>query len=181
MAKIRKSHNLSLKASQGIYLLAAASSLALAAVVVTLPTQSVRADVRLPRPAATAPPVLSPKPAMLTPQESAALSRTHALHGVASWYGSALNGRLTASGERFDKFAMTACHPTLPFGTLVRVIDRRSKRSIVVRINDRGDLAKGRIIDLSFGAAQKLAMVSNGLAKVDLQVISLGRPQHNKS
>ena len=97
------------------------------------------------------------------------------IHGIASWYGGVFNGRKTASGEIYDMYAMTACHPTLPFGSIVRVINERNHRSVVVRINDRGDLVEeGRIIDLSFGAADKLGMTWNGLAKVDIQVLSLG-------
>jgi len=96
------------------------------------------------------------------------------LHGIASWYGAAFNGRLTASGERYNMYAMTACHPSLPFGSVVRVVDHRNKRAVVVRITDRGDLTPGRVIDLSYGAAQKLAIIRPGLAYVDLQVLSLG-------
>jgi rare lipoprotein A len=89
------------------------------------------------------------------------------------------NGRLTASGEPYDMYAMTACHPTLPFGSLVQVVNRSNKRSVVVRITDRGDLVQeGRIIDLSYGAAEELAMTRAGLAKVDLYVISLGQNLH---
>jgi rare lipoprotein A len=74
-------------------------------------------------------------------------------------------------------YAMTACHPTLPFGSVVRVVNRTNHRSVVVRITDRGDLLnEGRIIDLSYGAADKLGMTLAGLAKVDLQVLSLGKP-----
>jgi len=97
---------------------------------------------------------------------------------VASWYGGVFNGRKTASGETYDMYAMTACHPSLPFGSIVRVVNVHNHRSVVVRITDRGDLVEeGRIIDLSYGAAQKLGMTRSGLAKVDLQVLSLGRPQ----
>lgn len=72
-------------------------------------------------------------------------------------------------------YAMTACHPTLPFGSLVKVVNLNNGRSVVVRITDRGDLMnEGRIIDLSFGAAQKLAMTKEGLAPVVLDVISRG-------
>jgi len=75
-------------------------------------------------------------------------------------------------------YAMTACHPTLPFGTLVRVVNRQNKKSVIVRITDRGDLVdEGRIIDLSFGAAQRLSMTKAGLAQVDIQVLSFG---HNR-
>lgn len=95
---------------------------------------------------------------------------------MASWYGGVFNGRKTASGEIYDMYAMTACHPTLPFGSIVRVIDVKNHRSVVVRITDRGDLVQeGRIIDLSYGAAKKLGMAKAGLAKVDLEVLSLGK------
>lgn len=74
--------------------------------------------------------------------------------------------------------ALTACQPTLPFGSLVRVVNRKNKRSVVVRINDRGDLIDdSRVIDLSWAAAEKLAMTKDGLAKVDLEVLSLGAPR----
>lgn len=72
-------------------------------------------------------------------------------------------------------YAMTACHPSLPFGSVVRVVNRRNHRSVVVRITDRGDLVQeGRVIDLSYGAAEQLGMTLSGLAHVDLQVLSLG-------
>jgi len=77
-------------------------------------------------------------------------------------------------------YAMTACHPTLPFGTLVRVIDQNTKKSVVVRINDRGILDDGRIIDLSYAAAQELKITKAGLAPVALEVISLGQPKHRR-
>ena len=81
------------------------------------------------------------------------------IRGVASWYGGVFNGRKTASGEIYDMYAMTACHPSLPFGSIVRVVNVHNHRSVVVRITDRGDLVEeGRIIDLSYGAAQKLGM-----------------------
>lgn len=174
---------MSLKTPLGICLLAGASSVALAVVGVTLSTPAVHADARLPRPASTAPPsgpILSATPVLQTPAKAAVQSRTDMLHGIASWYGSVLNGHRTASGEPFDMFAMTACHPTLPFGTLVRVVNQDTKKSVVVRINDRGILSEGRIIDLSYAAAQELKMTKAGLAQVDVEVISLGRPHHRK-
>jgi len=97
------------------------------------------------------------------------------LRGIATWYGTVFNGRKTASGETFDMYAMTACHPTLPFGSLVKVVNLKNKRSVVVRITDRGDMAEGRVIDLSYGAAEKLAMTEAGLAPVVLQVLSRGQ------
>ena len=98
------------------------------------------------------------------------------LRGIATWYGTVFNGRKTASGETYDMYAMTACHPTLPFGSLVRVVNLKNKRSVVVRITDRGYLSTGRVIDLSYGAAEKLAMTEAGLAPVVLEVISRGQP-----
>ena len=160
-----------------IWLAAGVSSIALAAFVVTISTRTVHADARLSRPVATmtaAPSISAPAPDSLAAQRTA-IKRGDRLHGIASWYGRVFNGRKTASGERFDMFAMTACHPTLPFGSVVRVVNPQNKQSVVVKITDRGDLVEeGRIIDLSFGAAQKLAITKAGLASVDLQVISLG-------
>lgn len=86
--------------------------------------------------------------------------------GLASWYGPGFHGRRTASGERFDQNALTAAHRSLPFGTKVRVIDEKTGRSIVVRINDRGPFAHGRIIDLSKGSAQALGM--SGMSRVKI-------------
>lgn len=171
-----------------MYLVAGVSSIALAALVILLATRTVHADARLLGPTVTAPvaAVTSPTPATLArPKlssrnsaslEKSSLEKKYRLHGVASWYGGLFNGRPTASGEPYNMYAMTACHPTLPFGSLVRVINRRNHRSVVVRITDRGDLVdEHRIIDLSYGAAEKLAMVDRGIAPVDLQVLALGR------
>jgi len=173
----RKTRNLNLKTPLGICLLAGASSVALAALVFVLSTRPVQANTR---PPALTPPAASPSliqsatPASLAANGNGQRKR-NMLHGLASWYGGVFDGRKTASGERFDMYAMTACSPTLPFGSLVKVINLKNHRAVVVRITDRGDLVdQGRIIDLSYGAAQKLAMVSSGLAPVDLQVLRLG-------
>ena len=184
---------MSLKTPLGIWILAGASSVALAAVVVVLSTQPVHADARLPGPASTPPPpspVSSATPALntnSTDRNPQALAKTAGakwadkLHGVASWYGAVLDGHRTASGERFDMYAMTACHPTLPFGSLVRVVDKNTKRSVIVRINDRGILSDGRIIDLSYAAAQELNIVKSGLASVDVEVISVGQSRRHRN
>ena len=159
-----------------IWLLAGACSVLMAAAVVTISMPAVQANALLPRSIATAPPGLpisSATPASLAPQITARSYSADALHGIASWYGGVFNGRHTASGEIFDMNALTACHPTLPFGSLVRVVNRENKRS-VVRITDRGYLYDGRILDLSYGAAQKLAMIKPGTTRVDLEVISRG-------
>ena len=93
--------------------------------------------------------------------------------GQASWYGKAHHGQRTASGERFDMHALTAAHRTLPFGTIVRVTDLRSGRSVNVRINDRGPFRRDRIIDLSYEAARKLGFVARGTARVEIKVVKL--------
>jgi rare lipoprotein A len=90
------------------------------------------------------------------------------LSGIASFYW---QGQDTASGEPFDKTAMTAAHPTLPFNTRVKVTHLASKRSVVVRINDRGPFKTGRVIDLSYAAAGALGMHGQGLARVHLEVV----------
>ena len=104
----------------------------------------------------------------------ASVERHDAETGKASWYGKAHHGQITASGERFDIHALTAAHRTLPFGTIVRVTDLRSKRSVNVRINDRGPFRRDRIIDLSYEAARRLGVVSRGTARVKITVIRRG-------
>ena len=88
--------------------------------------------------------------------------------GMASWYG---ESQMTASGERFDRHAMTAAHRTLPFGTRVRVTNLKNGRSVVVRINDRGPYGHGRIIDLSEAAARRLGMIAAGVVPVTIEVV----------
>src|ERR671938_1045916 len=78
--------------------------------------------------------------------------------GAASWYGPGFHGRRTASGESFNANALTAAHRSLPFGTRVRVVNQRTGRSVVVRINDRGPYVGGRVIDLARGAARQIGM-----------------------
>ncbi len=91
--------------------------------------------------------------------------------GIASYYGPQWNGRTTANGERLNLSALTAAHKTLPFNTLVRVTDLDTGKSIVVRVNDRGPYVRGRIIDLTDGAAARLGILHKGIARVKLEVI----------
>ncbi len=86
--------------------------------------------------------------------------------GGASWYGPGFHGKKTASGQRFNENAMTAAHKTLPLGTVVKVTNQRTGKSIKVTINDRGPYAKGRIIDLSKAAAARLGTKDAGVGKV---------------
>jgi peptidoglycan lytic transglycosylase len=92
--------------------------------------------------------------------------------GRASWYGSAHQGRLTANGEAFDMNAMTAAHPSLPFGTRLRVVNLENDRAVEVRINDRGPRTPGRVLDLSYAAARALGAVGSGVIPVRLTVLS---------
>jgi rare lipoprotein A len=95
--------------------------------------------------------------------------------GTASWYGENFQGKPTASGEPYDMHDMTAAHLTLPMGSYVRVTNLRNGRSVVVRVNDRGPIVPGRIIDVSYGAAQALQFRQRGLQRVRLDVV--GGPQ----
>jgi rare lipoprotein A len=91
--------------------------------------------------------------------------------GTASWYGDYFEGKETASGEPFNMYDMTAAHPTLPLGTMVKVTNLRNHRAVVVKINDRGPVVPGRIIDLSYSAAQALEFKNKGLQTVRLDVV----------
>lgn len=91
--------------------------------------------------------------------------------GTASWYGSYFQGKATASGEPYNMYDLTAAHPTLPLGSWVRVTNLRNGRAVVVRINDRGPIVPGRIIDLSYNTARVLRFQSQGLQRVRLDVI----------
>lgn len=95
----------------------------------------------------------------------------HEARGLASWYGERYQGRPTASGEPFDPYGFTAAHKTLPFGTRVRVRDVETRKTVVVRINDRGPFVRGRVIDLSYAAARDLGMLRDGIREVELTII----------
>jgi peptidoglycan lytic transglycosylase len=92
--------------------------------------------------------------------------------GRASWYGEPHHGRLTASGEAFNMNALTAAHPTLPFGTRLRVVNLDNDREVEVRINDRGPSTPGRMLDLSYAAAHALGAVGAGVIPVRATVLS---------
>ena len=97
--------------------------------------------------------------------------------GRASWYGiDSTRGLRTASGERFDPDAFTGAHPSLPFGTVVKVTNLRNGRSADVRINDRGPFSGGRIIDVSYAAAAELGMMGRGTARVRIEVQPRDKP-----
>jgi rare lipoprotein A len=96
--------------------------------------------------------------------------------GVASWYGPGFHKVRTSTGERYDMYAMTAAHKTLPLPAYVRVTNLQNSRSVVVRVNDRGPFVGNRIIDLSYSAAAKLGMLRNGTAMVDVRTIDPSEP-----
>ena len=100
-------------------------------------------------------------------------SLRQAAQGIASWYGPGFHGRKTASGERFNQNALTAAHRSLPFGTRVKVTNLNNGRSVVVRINDRGPFTRGRIVDLSSGAARIIGLKGSGTAPVRIQILGL--------
>lgn len=92
-------------------------------------------------------------------------------YGIASWYGGRWIGRLTANGETYAQGDMTAAHKKLPFGTRVRVVDLKTGKDVLVRINNRGPFVKGRVIDLSVKAAKELGTYDRGIAKVRVDVL----------
>lgn len=108
------------------------------------------------------------KPASPMPPSGGKLIQT----GMASWYGPKFHGRRTANGERYDMHALTAAHPTLPFGTRLAVRNPRTGQEVLVRVNDRGPYKGHRILDLSFAAANAIGMVRAGTAVVELYLAS---------
>ena len=93
--------------------------------------------------------------------------------GNASWYGPGFNGRKTANGEIFDSEALTAAHPHLPFGSLVRVVNTRNGKFELVRINDRGPYQEGREIDVSYRVARQIGLIHSGVSQVRLELMQL--------
>jgi rare lipoprotein A len=109
-------------------------------------------------------------PAVHSAEQETPASRTGEV-GVASWYGVPYHGRTTASGETFDMNDLTAAHPSLPFGSRVRVTNLGNGRSLVLEINDRGPFVKQRIIDVSKRAAKELGLLRDGIARVRVEVL----------
>ncbi len=134
-------------------------------------------------------PTVAGNPGNPPPADSAALQTTFktnnktALKGqpkplaiwecTTSWYGEDFDGRSTANGETYDMYADTAAHPTLPLGSIVRVVNTRNHRSQVVRINDRGPYVEGRELDVSYEVARKLGFDQHGIAKVRLELLKV--------
>ena len=95
--------------------------------------------------------------------------------GTASWYGKQFHGRKTANAEKYDMYQMTAAHKSLPIPSYVKVTNLENKKTVIVRVNDRGPFHSNRIIDLSYGAAKKLGMHNKGTAKVEVEAITVGK------
>lgn len=102
---------------------------------------------------------------------SASSEEVHLQYGNASWYGQSLHGRKTASGERYDKYAFTGAHRSLPFGTVVRVKNLKNGKEVLVKVNDRGPFVRGRIIDISRAAASQIGIISRGVVRVKIEVV----------
>jgi rare lipoprotein A len=111
---------------------------------------------------------LEPIRLVVVPQEKAEI-------GVASWYGEEFQGNETASGEIYDLNGLTAAHPTLPFGTTVRVTNLKNNKEILLRVNDRGPYIGQRVIDVSLAAAKRLGFVYEGITQVRIEVVSYPR------
>ncbi len=103
-------------------------------------------------------------------------ARGYRERGIASWYGKKFHGRRTASGERYDMAAMSAAHRTLPLPSYVRVTNLRNRRSVVVRVNDRGPFHRNRLIDLSYAAAYKLGVIGVGTGLVEVTAVFPDKP-----
>jgi hypothetical protein len=116
-------------------------------------------------------PVIVKKPSYATKEASSQSKGRYLGSGMASWYGPGFHGRTAADGSRYNMYAMTAAHKTLPFGTKVRVTNKHNGKSCVVRITDRGPYIHGRVIDLSKAAAQQIGALSKGVANVTLEII----------
>ena len=108
------------------------------------------------------------------PETATHVSRRNVIYGKASYYGPKFHGKKTANGEIFDQNAMTAAHKTLSFGTVCRVTNRANKKSVTVRINDRGPFVGNRILDLSYQAMKMLDGVKTGVINVRIEIIKYG-------
>lgn len=101
--------------------------------------------------------------------------------GYASWYGNKFHGHLTSNGERYNMFAMSAAHKNLPLPSYVEVTNLSNNKKVIVRVNDRGPFHKGRIIDLSYAAAQKIGVLKHGTAKVRIKLLHFSDPTKKSS
>ena len=115
-------------------------------------------------------PVFLPVPQQQKPRAAERPNKAYQV-GNASWYGGLFQGKATASGEEYDMYGFTAAHRELPLGTYVKVTNLSNKRSVVVKVNDRGPVTPGRVIDLSYRAARSLDMHEHGIQKVRIDIV----------
>ncbi len=99
------------------------------------------------------------------------------MEGIASYYADEFHGRKTSNGEVYDMHALTAAHRTLPFNTIVRVVNSDNDKSVIVRVNDRGPFKDDRVIDVSLEAAKQLGLIAHGTAPVKLEILELSMDQ----
>jgi rare lipoprotein A (peptidoglycan hydrolase) len=119
-------------------------------------------------------------PATSAKQRSASVRKPLAVwECTSSWYGDDFDGQPTANGETYDMYAATAAHPTLPLGSIVRVVNPRNHRSQIVRINDRGPYVEGRELDVSYEVARRLGFDQHGIAKVRLELLEVPARQRS--
>lgn len=100
--------------------------------------------------------------------------------GESSYYADDFHGKITANGETYDMYGLTAAHKTLPLNTIIKVTNLSNKKTAILRINDRGPYAKGRILDCSYGAAIKLGFLDQGVTRVKIEVIEWGDNKYMK-
>ena len=101
-------------------------------------------------------------------------------YGISSYYGQKFHGKLTANGEVFDMYGLTAAHKTLPLNTIIRVTNNANDNSLILRVNDRGPYVGNRILDCSYGAALKLDFLNQGTAEIKIEVIEWGDNKYMK-
>ncbi len=121
-----------------------------------------------------------PKNKKISLKANSKISHRRFMKGVSSFYAEDFHGKLTANGEIYDMYGLTAAHKTLPLNTIIRVTNINNKKSLILRVNDRGPYVKGRILDCSYGAAKKLGFINNGTAKVKIEVIEWGDNKYMK-
>ena len=102
------------------------------------------------------------------------------IKGISSFYAEDFHGKLTANGEVYDMYGLTAAHKTMPLNTICRVTNLENNKSLILRINDRGPYIKGRILDCSYSAAKKLDFINQGTTKVKIEVIEWGDDKYMK-
>ncbi len=128
-----------------------------------------------PRYTSTTPPRKAKSSKMVNPR-----SIKKVYYGISSFYADDFHGKLTANGEVYDMYGLTAAHKTLPLNTIVRVTNLENDKSVTLRINDRGPYVAGRILDCSYGAAVKLGFVNQGTARVKIEVLEIGDNKYMK-